>query len=190
MSDLQKVFTMPQTGGAKLEHLRISKLGAQDVRFIGKDHTGWFTIDGEEHQKMTEIEMQVVAVIPIVCDDFYLFNSDMEKYDRWFEVVFIDKNAKFSTMFLKTESSGNFETVIRKMDLDGKPYPTQVIKAKAVKREKDNRGYFALEFEHIGDADGNRIEELAKLMEENQELLLAQSRFYSGKAKKIARNAA
>lgn len=170
---------------SKPDFIKASMMGAQDVRFVGGKGEGFFQFDGVNSGE-TEITMQILAIIPIKCEDFYLFNEDFKKYDRWLELVFLDENQKLSSMFVKMESMGRLETVVRALDLDDKPYPTQIIKAKAAARDNP-RPHFVLEFEHIGPAAPEVIKAIEGMIESKSPYLMAASRYLNGKVKTIER---
>lgn len=179
-------FIQNQNEVARPKLIRASMLGAQDVRFMGAKKEGYFSFDGAEADECTEIEMQVIGFVPISCEDFYLFNEHFEKYDRFLEIIFLDGSHKLSTMFIKMESMGQFEKTLRAIDLDGKPYQSQIIKAKAAERTKP-QPHFVLEFELVGPAPEDVTAELAEMVDAQSPYLMRASRFLNGSVKKIAR---
>ena len=185
-----QVLGIYETTKTPLKHIRVSRLGSQDIRFIGKDGYGNFDIDGVEDRTKKTLKMTVLHVEMIICKDFYLFNENFKKYQQMAEVIFLDGNNKLSGMVVKTESLGNLLTVLRRIEMDGKNAKEVIIEARSVDRVNDKNKYSAMEFDVVGDVKKEVTKEVQMLFTDHQDILFAASRWLTGQMKIIPREEA
>lgn len=171
----------------KYQHIRVSSLGSQDIRFNAKDGYGCFSIDGKEDRNRKEIQMQILHIEVIDCKDFYLFNEDFKKYDRQAEVLFLDGDKKLSSLFIKTESLDNLLKLLRQMEMNQARFQFQNVIAKAVEKEGKFGKYHVIDFDTMEEVSEEIITEVVTLFEEDTDILMIASRFHSGQVKMIPR---
>ncbi len=93
-------------------------------------------------------------------------------YQKWLEVFFIDKDNTVSHILFKTESSGNFLELLRKLTIALKAIGTCIVTAKMFKRTNDNGTYFAVEFEAV-ENNPERVKKLAQFVNNNNQIYSA-----------------